>query len=208
MLLKNNLCFWDTETSSIDPKTTQILSIGAVIVDPKKLEIIPDSEFYSMVKPEDVARIEAKALEINKLELSILDKQPTIDIVWKNFAKYTEKYRKEKGVWGGPVSCGYNISKFDEVIANRMNERFGINNMFHPTHQLDVMLDILRWRHQEDIKSISFDNMRKYMGMISAGAHNSLQDSKDAAALGIKFLKLYRSIKIRFQDAFSNGNDK
>lgn len=204
MLLSNNICCWDTETSSVCAKTCQVLSIGAVIIDSKKLEIIPNSEFYSLVKPEDVKTVEAKALEINKLNLDELDKAPEINVVWSNFSHYLETYRKGKGKWGCPLSGGYNTSGYDDIIAARLNERFSIKEMFHPIHRMDVMSDILRWRHDEDIKSISFDNIRKWLGMESEGAHNSLKDAKDAAALIIRFLNLYRSIKPRFANAFKH----
>lgn len=202
MLMDNTLAFWDTETSSIDPNTTQVLSIGCVMVNPRKLEIIPNSEFYSLVKPTNEATVEAQALEKNKLKLEDLREAPELSVVWPTFARYLDGYKKEKTKWGCPVQCGYNITEFDSIIAKRYNQQFNIGEMWHPFHSIDVMLDLLRWRHNENIRSISFDNTRKYMGMSAEGAHNSLQDAKDSATLGIKFLLLYRSIKPRFENCF------
>ena len=208
----NYYVFWDTETSSIDPNVAQILSLGAVAVDPRRLEIIEDSEFYTLVKPEDEATIEPKALEVNKLKLEDLRQAPTIETAWKSFVSYLDKYKKGKNKWGRPIAGGYNIVGYDLIIAERLNNKFGLKDLFHPRDKLDVMQDMFRWTESNaEITSLSFDNMRQWLGMSQESkdnAHNALSDAKDAAYLGIRLLNLYRNVKVRFANAFANAGDK
>lgn len=203
---------FDFETSSVNPHTTQILSIGACVVHPKKLQIIPGSEFYTMVKPEDPARVEAKALEINKLVMSELENAPPIDIAWKSFVKYIKSYNAGNNIFTAPIPMGYNIVNYDLVIVDRMARRFknvdgdGIPNLFHFRDKMDLITDMYRWTESRaEIKSLSFDNIRKWLGMTSEGAHNSLGDAKDAAKLGIKIINLHRylSPKVEFENSFN-----
>lgn len=201
-MIKNNYIFWDTETSSAEPGTTQVLSLGAIAVNPRTLEVIPNSEFYSLVKPEDESTVEKQALEKNKLKLEDLKDAPTIDVVWKNFSTYVDNYKTEKGKWGKPVPGGFNIANFDMIISRRLNERFKVE-LWHPFLMFDVLSDYIRFTENDaNVTSVSFDSVRKRMGMSAAGAHNSLQDSKDAAALALKFVKMYRTIKPKFENAF------
>ena len=58
----------------------------------------------------------------------------------------------------------------------------------------------------EDIKSLSLDNVRDYMGISKDNAHDALKDVKDCAAILLRFLKLHKNLcnKIKFKDAFAN----
>ena len=70
------------------------------------------------------------------------------------------------------------------------------------------------WQWMEnnpDVKSLSMDSMREYMGFpeeSKEGAHDALQDVKDTANMMIRFFKFYRSLapKTKFEKAFSDGN--
>lgn len=206
---------FDFETSSVNPHTTQILSVGAVVVHPKKLEIVPGSEFYSKVRPEDPSRVEAKALEVNRLTMEELMEAPPIEAVWPRFASYIKSYNNGKTIFTAPIPMGYNIVSFDLVILDRMARRFknvdgeGTPNLFHFRDKMDLITDMFRWtEYRSDIKSLSFDNMRKWLGMSGGNAHNALQDSIDAANLGIRILKLHRHLSpsVQFENAFNRNN--
>ena len=59
-----------------------------------------------------------------------------------------------------------------------------------------------------EIKSISMDNMREYMGLSDENAHDALQDVKDTANIMIRFMKFYRGLasRTKFEKAFADGN--
>lgn len=202
-LLYNNICVFDFETGSAEPKTTQPLSLAAVMVDPLKLKIIPNSEFYTLIKVEDEKTIEPKALEVNNLSIAECnEKGVDIEIAWKNFHNYLQQYRKGKTKQSKIIPSGFNICNFDLVIYNRLNERFKMASVFNDTKSLDLFHDFYRWWHNEEIIYMNMGEIRKRLGMSLEGAHNSLVDVRDCSRILLKMLNLYRTIKPRFNNAF------
>lgn len=199
-LLYNNIAVFDFETSSVDPETTQPLSLACVIVEPKGPSIIKDSEFYTLIQPEDESKVEAGALAVNKLTLTELKTAPTLEVAWKSFDTYLQKYRKGKGK-SLMHPGGMNISNFDIPIYNRINEKLGYKSVFNENKKLDLIDDFFRWFHAEEIKYINLDAMRKIVGLSTENSHNSLEDVKTCAQFIIKFLKLYRTIRPKFTNS-------
>lgn len=216
MANNNYYAVYDFETSGIDPEICQPLSLGVVIVHPKKLEIV--SEFYSLIKFENLEELQSEkgkeALEKNKLKIEDLEVAPSLQNVWKNFVSFIKQYKMGSNSWGNPIAGGYNIVNYDNVIINRLAKRFNTLNkegkpdIFHPRDSFDCMLHMFSWlENKDEIRSYSFDNMRKFLGITQANAHNSLEDSRDAAKLMIRLIKMYRNNepKMRFAGAFANG---
>ena len=210
---KNVAISVDLETSSSNPRTTQMLSIGAVAVDLNKLEIIPSTEFYSLVKPEVPEDVQAEALAVNKLKMEDLMQAPSEKTVFNNFVDYCKKYKGANTHWGNVPLIGYNHISFDLIILDRLCTKYsvvdkeGVQNLYHRRDKIDMMHDIYRWLGSTGkTNSISFDNIRTYMGMKADSAHNALSDAKDAAKLYIRFFKLYKELsnRIPFADAFAN----
>ena len=78
--------------------------------------------------------------------------------------------------------------------------------IFHPRDKLDLMHWMFPWfENSRDVTSFSMDNMRDYLGMSTANAHDALKDVKDTANLLCRFLRLYRRTakNVRFRDSFS-----
>jgi len=205
-LLYNNIAVFDFETSSTDPKTTQPLSLACVMVDPLKLKILPNSEFYTLIKPEDEKTVEAEALKVNKLTIAELnEKGVDLEIAWSNFHNYLQQYRKGKTKQSKIIPSGFNICNFDLVIYERLNERFKKSDVFNETKSLDLFHDFYRWWHNEEIIYMNMGEIRKRLGMSLEGAHNSLVDVRDCARILLKMLNLYRTVKPRFQNAFADA---
>ena len=55
-----------------------------------------------------------------------------------------------------------------------------------------------------DIKSLTLDSLRDYLGIDKTGAHDALKDVRDCADILVRFLRLHRSLaaKIKFRDSF------
>ncbi len=212
-MLRNNIVCFDFETSSADYLTTQILSIGAVAMNPRTYEIIEQSEFYSLVKPDDPDAVEQGALDVNKLTMEEIMNAPPADVIWNKFANYLSRYRTQGNSWGNPIPAGYNIVGFDIPIAERYAARFGQmsagkQNIFHPRDRLDVIHDCLRWTFSTGvINSLKLDDIRDYLGMSKEGAHNSLCDAQDTAAILQRFMGVYKNLgpKLKLKNAFQKA---
>ena len=177
--------------------------------------------FESLIKPlkdEDaiaagVDPLEDEALAINKKTKSELSKAPHPKTVWHRFNKYIEKFNFKKSSWTAPIAAGHNIENFDMIIAERLCKEYGpldkkrnVQGLFHPIHRMDLMRNVFMWtENNPDIRSVSMDSIRDWMGIPKDNAHDALQDVKDTANILIKFLKFQRSIaeKTKFEQAFA-----
>lgn len=215
-MIKNNIIILDFESGSRYPLTTQPLQLAAVIIDIKKLEIIKDSSFQSLMRPIfdadkcielGIDELQDEALNVNHLTREELKDAPSPKLVWNNFVEYTKKYNLKglKGKqWDSVIVAGYNNTGFDNIIINRLSDQYGPKldkygkcTLFHPFHNFDVQQNIAQWFHCASINpknSISLDAIREYMGIGTENAHDALKDCYDTAFLLIKFLRLIKGI--------------
>lgn len=229
----NKICVFDFETDGSDPLVCSPVQLSAVMVDTQRLEIIKDSEFNAFLKPEriesnsnatmdvysdsDILEWHGKVKGIDKTEvfkswLSYPDQKYT----WQQFIGYLDNYhnvygKKGKSQFSAPVACGYNIIRFDMKIVNRLSQKYGNTNkenhtnIFHPRDQVDLMNVMWLWfENFSEVKSLSLDNMRDYLGIDKTNAHDALKDVKDCANILIRFLRLHRKLapKIQFKGSF------
>jgi hypothetical protein len=201
-VLKGYIVVFDFETSSKFHKKAQILSLASKVINVRNLTVVEDSEFYTLVRPENVDAIESEALEKNKLTIAELtdEKVPSIEAVWHQWVSYLSKYKTGKGVWDNPIAGGFNILGYDLPIVQRYAERFGTVDkegnqaLFHPRDKFDLLDDITRitWCNPQFARSKALDVVRRWMGIPLDGAHNALVDVDHCVDLTIKFLKTYR----------------
>lgn len=234
-MISNNICVFDFETDGSDPTVCSPVQLSALIVDTQRLEIIKDSEFNAFLKPErleansnadesiysdsDILEWHGKVKGVDKSDIfNSWIKYPEQKHTWQQFISYLDNYhtnvRKNKSQFSAPIACGYNIIRFDMKIINRLSVKYGnINkenntNIFHPRDQIDLMNIAWLWlENLSDIKSLSLDNLRDYLGIDKTNAHDALKDVKDCAEILIRFLRLHRKLssKIKFKNAFSNS---
>lgn len=103
----------------------QPLSIGIVILDPRRLKILDNGVFYSKIRPSDdhekhgLDPIEQKALDVNKLTLEELAEAPPPKVVWNNVINFMKYHNPKGGKWDAPIFTGWNY-QFDYQIVNRL----------------------------------------------------------------------------------------
>lgn len=229
MINYNKICVFDFETDGSDPRKCSPVQIAAVIIDPLKLEIVPNSEFNIFFKPEVLANnpnyvYETDILDFHaKVRSSSKDQilkewleYPPQDQSWKLFTSYLEMHHtrsSKKNQFSAPIAAGYNINRFDLPIIDRLSQKYGNLNkedktdIFYPRDVLDIMNLVFYWfENNNDIKNLSLDTLRDYMGISKEGAHDALKDVKDCASILIRFLRLHRNLgqKIQFRNAFKN----
>ncbi len=198
---RNFMCF-DFETSSTDTQTTQILQIGACIIDRNSLEI--KESFESLVRPESPDDVQSEALKVNGLTLEQLEDAPEIDVIFPTFAKWIKKFNvyKNKSSFGSPVGMTYNGTNFDMPIFMRYCKRFGYwdskwcnQNLVNPIYSFDVLQHIWFWtRTMSELPNLKLVTVLEYMGVkkeeIERGAHNALWDVHWTARIGVKLLRV------------------
>lgn len=231
---RNNICVFDFETDGSDPNVCSPVQLSAVIVDTQRLEIIDGSEFNAFIKPErienskanpdiaiysdsDILEWHGKIKGVDKTEIfNQWTSYPDQKHSWQQFISYLEKYhignQKNKSQFSAPIACGYNIIRFDLKIIQRLSQKYGnVNkeqntNIFNPRDTIDLMnLAWLWFENNKDVKSLSLDNLRDYLGIDKTNAHDAIKDVKDCAEILIRFLKLHRRLanKIKFENSFS-----
>lgn len=225
-------CVFDLETDGINPDKCSPVQIAAVIVDPMRLEIVPDSEFNINLKPEalqnkpdydysdsDVLDFHAKVRNSTKADIlkswSDYQKQES---GWKMFTSYLDMYHTrstKKSCFSAPIAAGYNINRFDLKIIERLSIKYndlnkeGRSSLFYPRDVVDLMNMMFYWfEGGNELKNYTLDHVREYFGLSGENAHDALKDVKDTAQLLIRFLKLHRNLadKVKFKGSFTNTN--
>ncbi len=238
--MKNFVCVYDFETDGSNPKKCEPVQIAACMINPITLEIVDNSEFCSWMRPQgidekdyfekhhDTIRWHAKNYTDNYDDLTQEDRDkadqgvyqtwldaPEQKQVWDDFTNYLLIYNKNqsrRSRFTAPIRAGINIRRFDNVIADRLCERFGYitkddeQKIFNPRDCIDIMEMAFYWfENLPEPKSYSMDELRKFFGMSGHGAHDALNDVRDEALVIQKFLRLHRrtSSKVKFKNAMA-----
>lgn len=226
------ICVFDLETDGANPDICSPVQIAAIMIDPYRLEIIPDSEFNITIKPEalenneeyaygdsDVLDFHAKVRSSTKEDiLSDWRSYQKQENGWKLFVSYLNMYHSratgKKSCFTAPIAAGYNINRFDLRIVERLSKKYnnlnkeGRSDLFYPRDVIDIMNLVFYWfEGNSELKNYTLDNLREYLGIDGEGAHDALKDVKDTASIMIRFLKLHRNIsnKVKFKSSFAVG---
>lgn len=216
-MIKNNYLIYDFETGSTNPYKTQPIQLASIIVDGSRLTLVPNSDFESLIKPLsdeeaialDLDTIQQSALDVNKKTREELEAAPDLKSVWERFVDYTKKYNIGKDEYDRPIPVGYNNTRFDDIIMNRLANQFGCSDernnikLFHPMHSVDVFKFIYMFYENTKVRRFGLDNMRTIFGMSKDGAHDALVDVYDTAELLVRFLRLTRKV---YKDTLFEGS--
>lgn len=216
----NAMCIVDFETGGKNPYTCQAMSLACVVVDPVRLQILGDGDFYSLIRASwdeewcvknGVEVPSDEALNITGLTREDSEKAPSWQEVHSRFESHVKKFWTGNSVWKAPLFCGFN-THYDLTIINRACQQWGSydkeyrkNALFHPIHEICVMRNFFQMvENKKGWFSVSLDNIRTALGISKTNAHNSLQDCRDTAAILIKYMKWNRSNcnKLKLEGSF------
>ncbi len=218
---KNLILMYDFETNNINPYNCQPIEIAAVMIEPRNLEIIPGSLFYSLIKPipdelcdsidtywnviqdeprKTIAKTDQKALDVNKKTLEQLSTAPCLKTVWHSFSEYILNYNPSKKSWNGPILAGFNNNGFDDIILNRISQKYGYFDedrqqcsLFHPIINIDLMKMLFPWfESNAELDKFKMDTFRSFLGIYTENAHSADADVEDQAKILIQLMKLTR----------------
>lgn len=189
-----------------------------VYLKPDKIESCKGSIDISLYGDSDILEWHGKIKNISKEQVfENWQNYPEQKHGWQQFLNYLENYhvvsgnKKQKNQFTAPKASGYNIIRFDMKIINRLSEKYGnLNkenntNIFHPRDQIDIMNIVWLWlSDMPEMKSLSLDNLRNYLGIDQTNAHDAIKDVQDCADILIRFLRLHKKLsqKIKFKNAF------
>jgi DNA polymerase III epsilon subunit-like protein len=226
------ICVFDLETDGINPDTCSPVQIAAIMIDPYRLEVIPDSEFNITIKPEALENnIDYAYGDSDVLDFHAKVRSSTKDAIladwksyqkqengWQLFVSYLNMYHSrssgKKSCFSAPIAAGYNINRYDLRIMERLSKKYnnlnkeGRSDLFYPRDVIDLMNLVFYWfEGNNELKNYTLDNLRDYLGISKEGAHDALKDVKDTADILIRFLRLHRNIsnKVKFKSAFTVG---
>ena len=93
MINYNKLCIFDFETDGVDPRVCSPVQMAAVIVDPIKLEILPNSEFNIFFKPDTLAKDDNYVYTTDILEFHAKVRGCKKEDILKEWKKYPSQER-------------------------------------------------------------------------------------------------------------------
>lgn len=216
---ENVLLVFDFETAGalshgphgLDAGKVHPIQIACVALHPRKLTVIPGSEFESMMRPPAGAKLNPKALEVNKKTPEQVWAAPETPVVWERFAAHVRKFNpKGASPFSAPIPCGKNIRNFDLPIVQWLCEQHGPTDkagrqsLFHNRIQLDLEDFLWTWfENSEDLANYAMDTVRPFFGLSNENSHDALVDVKQTALLVRLFLQLHRNLhpKVQFRKA-------
>lgn len=217
---KHFVCF-DFETGGKNAKACEILQIGAVVIHPRKLEII--DRFCSYLQPLEPDKVEPEALQVTGIKLEEVLKAPHPKLVWEQFTSFIQKYNfsTNKGAYSAPIPMGYNIINYDMKLVDRycalygpIDKKNGEQCLFNQLDKFDVLDEIFKWTENTDVpqgtnsrQSKKLTDVCKWLGLDTEGAHEAMKDVENTAKIGLRMLKWYRLKfeKMEFEGAFKRG---
>lgn len=223
MINNCNICVVDTESTGLSIKTDEIVQIACIMIDPRSLTIVPNSEFNSLLRPVDImsgtpSEIEAKwqrargAFNINKLRREDLEKAPLPEHVFKAFAAHVTRYNSGgTGPTARPIASGHNILNFDLPFMQKYFEKYkligadGSQKLFNSRVFLDTLhLCFLWFENMSEPEKLNMDLLRDYFGISKKDSHTAIGDVLVGAELLIRFMKVHRRYapKVGFKNSF------
>jgi len=166
-----NFTVFDTETTGLDVKSSEIVSIGALRIEGMSLRL--STAFHRFIRPENLRR---ESVEIHGITLEDLERKgETAQKVIEDFLDYVK----------GSLLVGFNV-EFDRRMVSRYTLRlFGVPFI---TYRVDVFhLWKRRGGQEKSLREIAED-----MGIPTEGAHSALDDAYITALV---FLKLVSNMR-------------
>uniref|UniRef100_UPI00404745E1 3'-5' exonuclease n=1 Tax=Aliarcobacter sp. TaxID=2321116 RepID=UPI00404745E1 len=174
------VCF-DCETTGLDPKKDDIVSIGAVII--KNNTIISSKKFVKFVKPK--TKLQADAIKIHHIRECDLKDADDIDVVIKEFLDFI----------GNRKLVGYYL-EFDLAMINKyLKPKIGIKL---PNKALEVSAIYYDYKIEKIPQAnidLRFNTIMQELQIPSLGKHDAYNDALMTSMIFIK-LKNLPKVKI------------
>lgn len=173
------VCF-DCETTGLDPKKDDIVSIGAVII--KNNTIVSSKKFVKFVKPK--TKLQAEAIKIHHIRECDLEDAEDINIVVEEFLNFI----------GNRTLVGYYL-EFDIAMINKyIKPKIGITL---PNKILEVSAIYYDYKIEKIPQAnidLRFNTIMEELKIPSLGKHDAYND---AIMTSLIFIKLKNQPKVK-----------
>lgn len=173
------ICF-DCETTGLDPKVDDIISIGAVLI--KNNTIHSSKKFVKFVKPK--TKLQSDAIKVHHIRECDLEDAEEIEDVIHEFLEFV----------GNRKLVGYFL-EFDIAMVNKyIKEELGIKL---PNKALEVSAIYHDWKIEKIPQSnidLRFDTIMDDLKIPTLGKHDAFND---AIMTAMMFLKLKNQPKVK-----------
>ena len=214
--LNNNIIVYDLETTSADPFTTRPIEIAAIVVDQQWNEKENGRFGPTLIKPADFKQIQPAAMAKNNIKIEDLENAPEESTVFEQFKEFCQIFQPSKSKWEAPISAGYNIKTFDNIIMHRLclqykhvdKDRHPL--LFMPMHTYDLADYVRIWMESvsNGPEGYSLEAVREFFGLSTEGAHRSMADVQDTLTILSRLVLFQRKLVTnnleKFRKAFAN----
>lgn len=177
---KNEFVCFDCETTGLNPKEDDIISIGAVII--KNDTILSSKKFIKFVKPK--TKLQVEAIKVHHIREIDLEEAEDIDDVIEEFIKFV----------GNRNLVGYYL-EFDIAMINKyLKPKLGITL---PNKRYEVSAIYHDWKIEKIPQShidLRFDTIAKELNIPLFGKHDAYNDS---IMTSLMFIKLKNQAKVK-----------
>jgi len=167
---KTRYVVFDLETTSLNPKTGEIISIGAVKIEDGEIK----SDFQRMIKIK--GNLDAKTTKLTGITESMLKNGVPIKEALTDFLNFA----------GNDILVGHNV-KFDyRFLSHSVKSNLGIKLKRPQIDTLGISRFLLK------LKSNTLDSVAKRLGFGDFKHHRALEDAKMTAKIFLKFLSMLK----------------
>lgn len=167
-------CFvvFDTETTGLDLKKDEAISIGAVKIENLRIDL--GKVFYALMKP---TKEYADSIKVHGITPQDLEKAEERKKVCEDFLEYAR----------GCILAGYFLDIDRAMLKKLIRQECSAKLR---AYSLDL-LDMVR----EEGKVPTLEELLSKSGLSAPVIHNALEDAYMTAIVFLKFLKNYRKVK-------------
>lgn len=168
----DEIVIYDTETTGLDPKKDEVLSIGAVKVKGNK--ILTSQMFEVFLQPS--GSISKKSIEIHGIRPCDLDHALAPEEGIRSFIEFV----------GNRPLVGYYL-EFDVAMINKyLRQWIGITLPNHKTEVSGLYYDLKVGLIPQGHVDLRFETMMKELGIPNMGQHNAVNDAIMTAMIYLK----------------------
>lgn len=170
--IKDEYVCFDCETTGLNPKKDDIISIGAVII--KDNTIISSKKFVKFIKPK--TKLQAEAIKVHHIRECDLNNANDIDLVIEEFLEFI----------GNRTLVGYflefDISMINKYLKPKLgitlpNKTLEVSEIYH-----DYKIEIIPQGHID----LRFNSIMEELEIPSLGKHDAFNDALMTAMIFIK----------------------